>query len=610
MEEYMTKTREDYGSGITRPKFDENARFELKGQFLKELCDNTFNGSDNEDANEHTKRVLEIADLFTIPYVTQDQLMLRISPISLTGAASRWIRNEPAGLDVPTRHIFDSKGAVSKMNATDAKKAIQEMADHSQKWHNGTSTRFKSSDTSDGLAAIQAQLNNLGREIKKVNEKVYDSQVRYRASAPGFYQIDNGNPSYKERRQTIEESLSKFMVESAKIHNENSNLIKEIRASMDTAIRNQGASIKALEIQIGQMSKPCRSIFHFPSRFIDDSSKEKEVLGELIDRKESATNLKRFLKERPIMGYQIKASMNVQDSAILKDSLPLKDNDSRSLGEFAHTKLIIELADRTIKHPKGIAENILVGIDKFIFPVDFIVLDMLEDIKVPLIPGKPFLSTAHARIDVFKRKITLRVRDAKIVFKGDNPTSNIIKRDYVLGLRERMELDLEAKLMGEALILNRSLYPKYGYYIELNDLNKPWELRRNQEVDDSVVENIDAYRDQDMGEVIVGKPFCKEVCVKARRFDGCITIGEGNDNVTYQMAHLHPRFRHLTNKQCNKMQPILKVSTHDELNGISHPYQKLKGFYKGVLNLGPEYIKGAKTVEWLTRGHVSMHEME
>ncbi|GJR87519.1 hypothetical protein Tco_0211530 [Tanacetum coccineum] len=53
----------------------------------------------------------------------------------------------------------------------------------------------------------------------------------------------------------MEESLSKFMSEAAKRHEENSNLIKDIRASTDTAIRNQGASIKTLEIQIGKMSK-------------------------------------------------------------------------------------------------------------------------------------------------------------------------------------------------------------------------------------------------------------------------------------------------------------------------------------------------------------------
>ncbi|GJW13267.1 hypothetical protein Tco_0017400 [Tanacetum coccineum] len=155
------------------------------------------------------------------------------------------------GLDVPTRQILDSKGAIPSMKAVDAKKAIQDMADHSQKWHNRTSTRTRSIDTSDGLVVIQAQLNNLGREIKKVNERVYAAQVgcescggRYRAAALGFYQRDNGNPSYQERRQTMEKSLSKFMAESAKRHDENSNLIKKIRASIDATIRNQGASIK------------------------------------------------------------------------------------------------------------------------------------------------------------------------------------------------------------------------------------------------------------------------------------------------------------------------------------------------------------------------------
>ncbi|GJW54482.1 putative ribonuclease H-like domain-containing protein [Tanacetum coccineum] len=207
---------------------------------------------------------------------------------------------------------------------------------------------------------------------------------------------------------------------------------------------------------------------------------------------------------------------------------------------------------------RKIEENSL-RIDKFVFPVDFIVLDMPEDIKTPLILGRPFLSTTHAKIDVLKRKITLRVGDDKVVFKSDKPTSNIIKRVYALSLREIVELDLEARLMGEALILNRSLVPLYGDYIELNDLNEPLELRRNQVddlkptieegevVDDPmmdivktryfiVVENMDSYRDKGIGDIIVGRPFCKDVCIKARRFDGMITIYKGNDSVTYQMA--------------------------------------------------------------------------
>ncbi|GJS00339.1 hypothetical protein Tco_0316847 [Tanacetum coccineum] len=91
---------------------------------------------------------------------------------------------------------------------------------------------------------------------------------------------------------------------------------------------------------------------------------------------------------------------------------------------------------------------------------------------------------------------------------------HLIKNVYMLSLRERMDLDLEARLMGETLIQNRSFDPLYGDYIELNDLNEPLELRRNQ-VDDlehiieEIVEDIDPYLDEGMGNVIVGEPFCK-----------------------------------------------------------------------------------------------------
>ncbi|GJR78985.1 putative reverse transcriptase domain-containing protein [Tanacetum coccineum] len=242
------------------------------------------------------------------------------------------------------------------------------------------------------------------------------------------------------------------------------------------------------------------------------------------------------------------------------------------LGDLAHTKLAVELADKSMKYPKGIVENVLVGIGKFVFPIDFIILDMPEDIKVPLILERPFLSTTHAKIDIFKRKITLRVREEKIIFKSIKSARSLIKRVYMLSLRESMELDLEARLMGETLTLNRSLDPFFEDYIELNDLNVPLELRRDQ-VDDlmptikegkvveefrarndagmvcknfrypsdydhdkkihidcalnlkfscmidfAVLEDMDTYHDEEMGDVIFGEPFLREVRINARRF--------------------------------------------------------------------------------------------
>ncbi|GJS10677.1 hypothetical protein Tco_0367473 [Tanacetum coccineum] len=407
------------------------------------------------------------------------------------------------GLDIPTRQILDSRGAIPSKTASDVKTTIQEMVAYSQKWHNGTS-RGRSTKTSNGLAAIQAQLNNLGREIKK-----------------GSY-----GPQFSEA---------------------------------------------------------------------------------------------------------------YSEASHINNSIPIKEKDPGN---------------------------------------------MPEDIKVPLILGRPFLSTARAKIDVYKRKITLRVEEERMVFTSVKPASRLIKRVYMLSLRERMELDLEARVMGDTLVLNRSLDPFFEDYIDLNDLNKPFKLRRNQgddlmpegevieefrtrddeldiRIDDypsycdynkkihidcahnlkfscmigcefthanfflllyvnvmskkfhnsimkdkmvykrnnvvgvlmnvpifvgtfsvvtdfAVLENMDAYRDEGMGDVIFGEPFLREVGIKTRRFEGMITIYNGNDEVTYQMVRSHPRFKCHTNEQCNKIPPILKVSEEDEMNGISHAYQKLK----------------------------------
>ncbi|GJR22607.1 reverse transcriptase domain-containing protein [Tanacetum coccineum] len=230
MEEYMSKTRADYRSGVTRPKIDDKDHFELKDQFLKELRDNTFSSSDQEDANEHIEKVLEIVDLFHISNITQDQIMFRAFPMSLTGAASQpdetlyqaWERFKELlmkcpqhyltemqeailfynGLEVPTRQILDSKSAIPTKTTADAKVAIQEMAEYSQKWYNETS-KARSIETSDGLAAIQAQLNNLEREIKKVNEKVYATQVGCELCKGPHYTKDC---PLKEEGKTLEEA--------------------------------------------------------------------------------------------------------------------------------------------------------------------------------------------------------------------------------------------------------------------------------------------------------------------------------------------------------------------------------------------------------------------
>nr|GEZ02391.1 reverse transcriptase domain-containing protein [Tanacetum cinerariifolium] len=85
--------------------------------------------------------------------------------------------------------------------------------------------------------------------------------------------------------------------------------------------------------------------------------------------------------------------------------------------------MVLELADLTISKPTGVAENVFVKVGKFYFPADFVILNFVTDPRIPLIMGRPFLSTAHALIDVYEGEITLRHDDQSLTLKcGDTPS--------------------------------------------------------------------------------------------------------------------------------------------------------------------------------------------
>ncbi|GKD46953.1 DNA-directed DNA polymerase [Tanacetum coccineum] len=99
--------------------------------------------------------------------------------------------------------------------------------------------------------------------------------------------------------------------------------------------------------------------------------------------------------------------------------MPYTMYENLGLGEPKPTRMSLELADRSIQYPRGIAENVLIKINKFILPIDFVILDMREDSKIMIILGRSFLSTARTMIDVFNKKITLRVSNEEVIFDVD-----------------------------------------------------------------------------------------------------------------------------------------------------------------------------------------------
>ncbi|XP_022889017.1 uncharacterized protein LOC111404442 [Olea europaea var. sylvestris] len=96
--------------------------------------------------------------------------------------------------------------------------------------------------------------------------------------------------------------------------------------------------------------------------------------------------------------------------------MPLSVFKKLGLEEVKPTTVIPQVADRSLTYPRGIIEDVLVKVDKFIFPADFVVLDMEEDQKNPLILGRPFLATRRALINVQEGHLTLRVNEEEARF--------------------------------------------------------------------------------------------------------------------------------------------------------------------------------------------------
>ncbi|GJS69286.1 reverse transcriptase domain-containing protein [Tanacetum coccineum] len=102
--------------------------------------------------------------------------------------------------------------------------------------------------------------------------------------------------------------------------------------------------------------------------------------------------------------------------------MPLSFWKKLSLPELTPTRMTLELADRSITHPKGLAEDVFVKVGKFHFPTDFVVVDFEADPRVPLILGRSFLRTGRALIDVYGEEITLRVDNEAVTFNLNQTT--------------------------------------------------------------------------------------------------------------------------------------------------------------------------------------------
>nr|GEZ55781.1 reverse transcriptase domain-containing protein [Tanacetum cinerariifolium] len=122
------------------------------------------------------------------------------------------------------------------------------------------------------------------------------------------------------------------------------------------------------------------------------------------------------------------------------------------------TKMVLELADRTFSKPTGVAENVFVKVGKFYFPADFVVLDFVADPRVPLILGRPFLSTAHAIINVYEREIIIRQNQQSLTIQcSDIPSVKKVEQIKKIDFIDAGGIDFKSEEIED--FLNDDLIP-------------------------------------------------------------------------------------------------------------------------------------------------------
>ena len=104
------------------------------------------------------------------------------------------------------------------------------------------------------------------------------------------------------------------------------------------------------------------------------------------------------------------------DSGASINLMPLSVVKRLSLGELTPTSMTLQMANVTLAHPEGVLEDVLIRVGKFIFPMDFVVIDIEEDKQGPLLLGRPFLATGATLINVKKGELTIRVGDEAVHF--------------------------------------------------------------------------------------------------------------------------------------------------------------------------------------------------
>ncbi|GJZ78227.1 phospholipase-like protein [Tanacetum coccineum] len=234
--------------------------------------------------------------------------------------------------------------------------------------------------------------------------------AKYHVSPPGYYTRTDNRPPYGEKRPSLEELMNKHLEESTRRSTEMNEWIKNLQESAEVNTRSQSASLKNLETQIEQLTKELHS--RATNEIPSSSTGQCKMVNTDHETPSELNNLHG-------VSYLSNSDSQVETTEIIQQNLPPTEQNPwdftlpctignfnfyamvdlgasinvmpkgifefLKLSSLRKTNMLIEMADMTKEAPLGVVEYVLVGIDKFLFPFDFVIIDRTPNESVFLV---------------------------------------------------------------------------------------------------------------------------------------------------------------------------------------------------------------------------------
>ncbi|GJU46386.1 putative nucleotidyltransferase, ribonuclease H [Tanacetum coccineum] len=276
------------------------------------------------------------------------------------------------------------------------------------------------------------------------------------------------------RISKLEETLHNFIKESRLRQKDSENMVWGIKKTCEQTFKTQASSIKEIEIHLGRIAKIIqdRETGSLPSstetnpRGLANAITTRSGLNYKPPKnplKNITTSQEELTTKTTISNGKVGINKALADHGARISLMPYFMYARLDLGELKLACMCIKLANKSTLYPRGIAENVIVKMDKFIFPMDFEVLDMKEVHKILINLVRPFLATTHAMIDVFNKKISFEVGNETITFDIEKSMKFSTPEDdecLFVDLIDNVVLDLEEE-EDDSEDLDKSGLPSY-----------------------------------------------------------------------------------------------------------------------------------------------------